>query len=313
MRWPVTLALLGLVAGVGAQLRSGDVSTAARRYGARAPTVAQPVPLATTTTTTLGATAPNWTPSMVAVWLLEEGGAGASRVDATGHGHTLDNLLGTPGRDTVLKMQGTAAMLVDGTTGARRGPDNALAAPTPPFSVGCWVRPTDTSSGGENQGIVGSYDFAVGGYFLSWVDAANGYRAQACKASASCLVAGVAGTGADNTFSHVVGNIWPDRLQLFVNGTQRDTDQMGTNYWTPDTGDWFFVGNNPQDARTFKGQIDECFLYVGTLSPASTCRICSCGVDGALCTCTGTVFTSSGRDASACGSCSLPACNAATP
>lgn len=325
MRWPIAALLASLLATIASAYlptRAGDVSTVASPYGMETPVVAQPVPLGPTTTvvttttlattTTLSATAPNWTTNMVAVWNLDEGTG--NRADATGNGHTLDAVLATmPGNDTGQKMQGVASMLQQGTGGMRRGPDNALAAPTPPFSWGCWVRPTDTSSGGEDQTFIGSYDFNIGGFYLSWVDAANGYRSRACKGFGVCQTAGIASTGVDNTFSHVVGNILTDRLQLVVNGTQRDADQIATGFFTPDTGDWFYVGQGEQDTRKFLGQVDECFLFQGTLAITSSCRICSCGIDGSLCVCSGTTYTSNGRNAASCGTCTLPACNKATP
>jgi len=309
--------LVGLGAGVAARPTSTVGGPAAARLpGARGPACATCGAATTTTTTpttttTLAGAAPDWTSAMLAVWNLDEDSG--ARVDATGHGHTMNAFVGVPGNDVVTKMQGSAALLLNGTNGVRRGPDDALAAPALPASVGCWFRPTDTSNGFEPQELIGSHDFSVGGFFLTWNDGSAVYNWKACKESNQCTTAPTNAVGADNAFLHVVGVLESGTIRFFVNGTQRGGDS-GTPLYTPNAGDWFFIGHNPQDVRHFQGQIDECFFYAGSLSAAAACRICSCGISGALCACSGAAFTATGRNVSACNSCPLPAaCNAATP
>ena len=61
------------------------------------------------------------------------------------------------------------------------------------------------------------------------------------------------------------------------------------------------------------GQFDECFVANTAFSDAAICRICSCGLRGEQCSCSGASYASKGRNATHCGNCVLPACNAATP
>jgi hypothetical protein len=61
------------------------------------------------------------------------------------------------------------------------------------------------------------------------------------------------------------------------------------------------------------GRVDECFIIHDVLTAAEICRICSCGIDGTLCTCNGTAYTDDGRRTTDCGSCDAGDCNAAAP
>jgi hypothetical protein len=61
------------------------------------------------------------------------------------------------------------------------------------------------------------------------------------------------------------------------------------------------------------GWYDECGWDSFSMSDESICRICSCGVDGSACACSGTTYTNSGRNTTMCGSCALPACDTAAP
>lgn len=63
------------------------------------------------------------------------------------------------------------------------------------------------------------------------------------------------------------------------------------------------------------GFIDMAFVYGGVLSDADLCRIASCGITGALCTCyddAPTVYKTKGYNGQL-GTCTLPACNKAAP
>jgi hypothetical protein len=59
-------------------------------------------------------------------------------------------------------------------------------------------------------------------------------------------------------------------------------------------------------ALGFIGQIDEFFIYEGEdFTGPDACRICSCGWSGDGCTITGSSWTTTGRNSSDCGSCTL--------
>jgi len=77
----------------------------------------------------------------------------------------------------------------------------------------------------------------------------------------------------------------------------------------------FSIGNwpDPDFPQSSTGYYDECGWDANNLSDTSICRICSCGVNGAACACSGTSYISEGRNNSHCGNCALPACNLATP
>jgi len=65
---------------------------------------------------------------------------------------------------------------------------------------------------------------------------------------------------------------------------------------------------------SFDRYIDEAWVYAGDLGAVNICRVCSCGVSGAGCTCSGTAWVDEGLNDSDCGSCTLPTnCNDASP
>ena len=110
------------------------------------------------------------------------------------------------------------------------------------------------------------------------------------------------------TWHHVVATyVSAGTARVYVDGAQAASMTMGTGTTTANI---LYLGNN----FDFFGLLDECFLTGTQLSAISVCRICSCGIRGEQCACSGTAFTSTGRNATACGSCTLPAdCSATTP
>lgn len=62
--------------------------------------------------------------------------------------------------------------------------------------------------------------------------------------------------------------------------------------------------------------MDDMQVYAGVLDAEARCKWCSCGWNGTLCSCFAddpTVYVSTGRNATNCGSCTLPDCNATGP
>lgn len=55
------------------------------------------------------------------------------------------------------------------------------------------------------------------------------------------------------------------------------------------------------------GNLDEWAIVDQALSPEELCHICSCQIDGSLCSCSGGVYSDLGRNATYCQSCDLPA------
>ncbi|HSS55492.1 MAG TPA: LamG domain-containing protein [Gaiellales bacterium] len=278
-------------------------------------TTSGPSTSSTTTTTLAGTAAGNWVDDMVAVWYLDE--ASGTRVNAQGNtAYDLSAIVGTAANDPTNKVQGAASFLADNNSKVRRAPANAIAAPSPPFTVGCWARPTDPSGTFDSAEVIGSHDFSVGGYVLDWTDATNRYGFLVCNGTGCTTATSGVATGADNAWRHVVGVFAnATTIRAYVSGAPvgADTTVPGGGY-VPNTDDWFEIGG-VSAGTSFTGQIDECFVDNAALSAAAVCRICSCGLDGALCTCSGAAYVGTGRNASACGSCTLSAvaCTATAP
>ena len=123
----------------------------------------------------------------------------------------------------------------------------------------------------------------------------------------------------DNAFHQVLCefNDSTDLLQPYINtatsGSAASVTSMRTVSGSPGRPDFYIGYESGVGPFAWQGQFDEAFIYSGILSATSKCRICSCGVDGTLCSCSGASFVSTGRNSS-CGSCSLPAnCSASTP
>jgi hypothetical protein len=241
---------------------------------------------------------PSWVSAMLAAWMLDE--ASGTRTNA--QGTTSRNLTDTGGvgNDTTNKMQGAAAALFTNAVGfALTTPDAGLENLVSPLSLGCWVRPASTKTNMFLQGRPSATNNVLIDQDLSnWVFY---IYSNAHSISAPSV---------QNTFSHVVGTYAEPAMKLYVNGALAATGSSGITLATTTT-PWEI---SDAGASYVWGQVDECFVTNVALSAASVCRICSCGLDGALCTCNGTAFTTTGRNATACGACTLPAdCSAAAP
>ena len=101
-----------------------------------------------------------------------------------------------------------------------------------------------------------------------------------------------------------------DEVNIYYDGEAQTAGSLTTNLT--------FVAEQ-EDTRLsrsgvsgFDGLSDEVFVTDVELTAAQACYICSCGVDGLLCTGT-TTYTDSGRNTADCGSCTLPDCDAVAP
>lgn len=95
------------------------------------------------------------------------------------------------------------------------------------------------------------------------------------------------------------------------------TNQLitGTLSVTVMTQEPFKINGDTAEAGVF--QWDDLTVWGSALTESAICRLCSCGAEPGLnespCTCDGTNYVTTGRNASQCNSCTLPACNLASP
>lgn len=259
-----------------------------------------------TTTTTLPATAPSWVPSMLGAWMLDE--ATGTRVNAQGTTARDMAKVGacasvtTMGNSTVDKMEGAASAVVVATS---------CLATTDTFAgvvavtVGCWVKAAPPT--GDAAFVMHDWSNSPNTVKL-FRTAAGGYSFGVRNTGAVLVSATSANSWPTAVWSHVVGTLSAaGAVTLYVNGVQvaATTNTPVAAATLP-----FYLGEN----STFAGNLDECVVDDIPMAAASVCRICSCGIRGEQCTCNGAAFTSTGRNATACGSCTLPAdCSAAAP
>lgn len=162
-----------------------------------------------------------------------------------------------------------------------------------------------------------------GGWSLEWGESAqtmtgrfyNGSTATTIVSSNNVCVAG------SWCVATLVFNDVADQACFYMNGALQGSCQTVTTVTEPGTGasSYFRFGFATATSK-MNGYVDESGLKLGAAYTAQqVCRACSCGIDGSLCTCDSgdaTLYQASGGNglnASQCGSCSLPACNAAAP
>jgi lysophospholipase L1-like esterase len=124
-----------------------------------------------------------------------------------------------------------------------------------------------------------------------------------------------AGTLPLDTWAHVVGRFdnAGGQGQIFVNGQASGAAASQGGFGTAPGA---FSLSQSVGGYAWDGQLDECFVTARVLTAAEICRVCSCGVNGTLCTCdaaTPPSYLTTGRNAGTCGACALPACNAPPP
>jgi hypothetical protein len=239
---------------------------------------------------------------MLAAWMLDE--TSGTRVNA--QGTTSRDLAAVdtsdPGSSTD-RQEGVASISM--VAAQSRHTTDTFAALVSPQSMGCWVKTGATPSSTAaflmhhfQDGIAGTTKLTRdinGTYFFRAVDSTN----------AAHTVTSTAQPG--NVWAHLAGTLVSGGpILLYLNGVQVASGTMGTAVASANP---MYVGDN----FIFTGLIDECWVANTLLAATSICRICSCGVRGEQCTCSGASYAVAGRNATACGSCTLPACNAATP
>jgi len=208
---------------------------------------------------------------------------------------------GTATQDTTNKKQGAAAVTVGGQLGVADAVFQNLVSP---LSVGCWARPTATPASGFGY-ILNKWGNS--GYLIDQEGSNYLFYIRASTVNTSAVATGLAPL---NTYTHVVGTYIHPLLTIYTNGAARGTATATAplptevqNFQISTSGTFAYVG-----------QAEECFVMSGAMDAPSVCRVCSCGLDGLLCTCQGTAFATKGRNTADCGSCTLPAdCTGPTP
>jgi hypothetical protein len=252
-----------------------------------------------TTTTLAPGPAPSWVPSMLGAWMLDE--SSGTRVNAQGTtARDLTVGAGSPSNSTD-RMEGAASLNITATTTDLLTNESFTGLVA--LSIGCWVKSNATNMTFAmhdwtnskntfrlNRTLTGGYSFAV------------------FNNNTTNLIITSPNSWTTTVWSHVVGTLSAaGDMALYVNGAQVAT---GTNAPVAAANVQLYIGDN----ATYTGLLDECVFDDLPWAAASVCRICSCGIRGEQCTCSGTAFASTGRNATACGSCTLPAdCSAAAP
>jgi len=236
--------------------------------------------------------------------MLDEA-AGNARTNVQGvSARNLTETGGTLANDTTNKMEGTAAA-VGVTTRYLSTTDTTLRGMAQ-LTVGFWARVT--TAGATMIAFRNSTTLGSDGFYIYWTSSDSKWKLTHQGSLWS------SGTAPINTWAHFVvveqqpaGNCF-----LYQNGVAAGSATGGGCPMQPSTAADIRVAGDGTSG--FQGQIDELFITPNVYTAQQVCRVCSCGIRGEQCTCSGTTFTSTGRNASACGSCALPAdCSAPLP
>lgn len=292
----------------------------------------------TTTTTAAGVVqpAPDWTGAFRAVFRLDEPSGGRRNAPGATCGSKCDlEDTGGVGRYTTDHPEGAgAADLVRSTPSslARWLTDRAGFNIAGSLAIGCWARPTFSGAHGflitrENGADAGYRLYRTSDHRYAFV-IGDGTDRVFCTA-------GAAGQFATGRWQHVVGVFddegalggGADRMYLFADGAR--VGSACTQQALARVSSTFRLGDHTS-SHAWGGQLDECFVRAGVLTPAEVCRIKSCGIDGTRCLCRGSAYAPCTSDAqcgprgvcdrtsNTCrgyngGTCALPACNAGSP
>lgn len=262
-------------------------------------------------------TAQSYLNQFTAVWYLEETTT-ATRVNSAGTGTcggtaTDCNLsqTGSPTNDTSTFIQGTASNTFDGGDELSCTSCSALNVNNASVSFGCWVFHNYVSDTAHDGTLLGKSD-GTSGYELN-----QDYRViNSAWVTTRCKVSGGFFSAAHVLTSYLLSGSWAhhvcvfdsvnDLIKLYSYGVLQDAE---TAYALIPASSNFKIASGGGYGG-WQGKLDECFVYKGALSPKDVCRICSCGADGALCSCGGSTWADTGRNAEYCGSCELPqSCN----
>lgn len=270
---------------------------------------------------------PSWSSYMTAVWNMDQA-SGATRTSGGSCGSTCDlSDNNTVNQSTSIKIEGTASADLTGSTNylsctnATCGSTLGVASSGGTggsISFGCWAYPTSALPLTKNQ-LLGKAVPSAGNPSTGYELDISGNLSSVPFATLCIIDSTVTSanfkTAAASSWVHV-GCVFDDTnnvLSPYADGTVGTT--LGVGSITGTSAD-FYVGkiqstSSANGGRDFSGNIDECFVVTGqALSAASMCRICSCGVDGSLCstsTTDNTIWADTGRNLLYCNGCTLPA------
>jgi len=263
------------------------------------PAVASCGPAIVGTGDTAPTPAPSWVSSMLAAWMLDE--ASGTRVNA--QGTTARDLSNTDNLDPIgntHRMEGAMSAAV--TASSAKHTNDTFPSLVAPLTVGCWV----DSSPIACAFVMHDYNTTAGTFQLLRT-VTGGFAFSAYDSGGTIHTATTANSWNAAGFHHVAGTLVSGgSLIVYVDGAQQATAAMGTAAAHSGA---FYLSDN----YCFGGYLDECFLAPLAISAASICRVCSCGIRGEQCMCSGSTYTTTGRNATACGSCTLPASCSAPP
>ena len=290
---------------------------------------------------------PDWTSAFIAVWEMEEAsGTRANKVGTLCEGvqtNDCDLTEGstTVGTDTSNKLQGSASADNDGSTEwlecSSDCETSSYMDASGDFSYACFLRPDNSQTTNWAGKYVGATTQGYRGFLTS------------STRDPSCAIDGTGGEVADSyATTYPIGSYFHVACVVVNSGGTKtvDTHYNGasngaTTFTTSccDNSATFQVGTVGGSAFDFDGREDECVFIHAALTTQESCRLCSCLVDGSACACSDRApalykrcATNSecwppggsvngicsngfckGWNATICGSCTLPACNAAAP
>jgi hypothetical protein len=250
-----------------------------------------------------GVAAPSWVNAMLAAWMLDE--TSGSRVNLQGTtSRDFANVDGTDPGSSTDHQEGTRSISI--VAAQARHTTDTFSSLVSPVAMGCWVKMAATPT---NDAAMLMHNFApVGGTVRLDRVANTGALQFSAYDSGSLQQKATSAPVTNNVWHHAAGTMTSGgTINVYVDGVLGASAAMTAAIASANP---VYVGDN----YVFTGLIDECWIANLAPSAASMCRICSCGIRGEQCTCSGTAFASTGRNATACGACTLPAdCSAAAP
>jgi len=177
---------------------------------------------------------------------------------------------------------------------------------SPSQSFLAWVRLDNTA---ENLGFIDTLAASSGFEFIFGGSSSNSFECKVGDGADNVTATGSVNQSA-TTWYHAacVMDGSGNSIQIYTDGgtdgsavTQQGVGNIGESI--------FELAQD--DGNLLDGNLDEVAVIDQALSAAEVCHICSCGVDGSLCTATGTSpscsYDDTGRNATDCSSCTLPA------
>jgi hypothetical protein len=237
------------------------------------------------------------------------------------------NLVGTGGTltyDLSTKMEGRSALAIDVGEAAEANSTSEFATSGDALTMWCWIDITSVfnTGGSTGGGLFGRMKYPEGGALMQiWQYV--GTSAWDLEAHEDVRFASVADlwpafpTGWAFVWWRAMAATSDARFGIGVfsgaSNVQTGLGDTATVLAEPPAGTAnFMIGKwvYPSDDRFTSGYYDACGWDASNLDNTTLCKICSCGVDGSACTCSGASYLSSGRNTTACGSCTLPTCDA---